>query len=112
MGTYCVHPFTRRIIDHLAVLQPLSPPPWQLIGAMAAGTDTTAVTPTRMLQVLATADDGEEIIDKLIEELCNDATSDDGELDATTGTGSGGASRVGILGAFPLLNAVLHETSR
>lgn len=38
--------------------------------------------------------------------------SDDEELDDTTGAGQGGASREGILGEFPLLDAVILETSR
>ena len=79
---------------------------------MFAGTDTTAVTLTRILQLLATADDGREIVASLLEELQNEATSDDNELDDTTGTGKGGASREGILSAFPLLDAVILEAFR
>ena len=79
---------------------------------MFAGTDTTAATLTRILQLLATADDGREIVASLLEELQNEATSDDNELDDTTGTGKGGASREGILSAFPLLDAVILEAFR
>ena len=81
-----------------------------MISALFAGTDTTAVTLTRLLQSIKTADDGEEIVEKLIEELSNDA-SNNVELDETLGTGSG-ASRAGILGAFPLLDAVILESFR
>eukprot|EP00903_Cladosiphon_okamuranus_P015049 g13922.t1 len=83
-----------------------------VITSLFAGTDTTAVTFPRVLQLLATADDGTAIVDKLIEELRNDATSDDDELDYTAETGSGGASRAGILGAFPLLDGVILEAFR
>ena len=83
-----------------------------MVLSLFAGTDTTAVTLTRVLQLLATADDGEEIVDKLIEELSSDAASDDDELDDTTGTGSGGASRAGIFAEFPLLDAVILEAFR
>lgn len=91
-----------------AVLYPLH----QVILSLFAGTDTTAVTLTRILQLLATADDGKEIVDKLVQELGNDVTSDDDELDDTTGTGRGGTSRAGILAAFPLLDAVILESFR
>ncbi len=74
--------------------------------------DTTSVTLTRMLQLLATADDGKEIVAGLRQELSNEAKGDNDELDDTTGTGKGGASREGILGAFPLLDAVILETFR
>ena len=88
-------------------------PSEQVITSINAGTDTTASTLTRMLQLLATADDGKEITASLRSELSNEATtSDDNELDDTTGTGKGGASREGILGAFPLLDAVILETFR
>lgn len=70
------------------------------------------MTLTRLLQLLGTAQDGKEIVDMLLQELSNDATSDDDELDDATGTGSGGASRAGIFGAFPLLDAVILETYR
>ena len=79
---------------------------------MFAGTDTTAVTLTRILQLLGTADDGKELVASLLEELKNEATSEDNELDDTTGTGKGGASREGILSAFPLLDAVILEAFR
>ncbi len=84
----------------------------QMILSLFAGTDTTAVQLTRMLQLLATADNGKEITASLRQELSNEATSDDDELDDTTGTGEGGASREGILGAFPLLDAVILEAFR
>ena len=73
-------------------------PPKQVVLSLLAGTDTTAVVLTRILQLLATADDREEIVNKLIQELRNDAASGDYALDDTTGTGSGGASSAGILG--------------
>ena len=84
----------------------------QVLLCLFAGADTTAVTLTRILQLLATAEDGKEMVARLLKEQRNEATSDDDELDDTTGTGKGGASREGILGAFPLLDAVIHEASR
>ena len=79
---------------------------------MFAGTDTTASALSRTLQLLATADDGKEIITSLRQELSNEATSsDDNELDDTTGS-KGDASRRGILDEFPLLDAVILETFR
>ncbi len=79
---------------------------------MFAGADTTAITLTRILQLLAAADDGKEIVASLLQEQRNEATSDDDELDDTTGVGKGGASREGILVAFPLLDAVILEAAR
>lgn len=87
-------------------------PSSQVMNILYAGTDTTAVTLTRALQLLATAEDGEDIVDKLRHELKNVATSDDDELDDTTGTGSGGASRAGIFHSFPLLDTIILETFR
>ena len=88
-------------------------PSKQVINSINAGTDTTASTLTRMLQLLATADDGKNIVATLRQELSNEAkTSDDNELDDTTGAGMGGASRKGILAEFPLLDAVILETFR
>ncbi len=83
-----------------------------MIGSLYGGTDTTAVTLARILQLLATADNGKGVIASLLQELSNEATSDDDELDDATGTGKGGASREGILGAFPLLDAVILEAFR
>lgn len=80
--------------------------------SLFAGTDTTSVTLTRVLQLLATADDGKDIIAKLRQELRNAARSDDDELDDSTGSGSGGASRAGIFASFPLLDAVILEAFR
>ena len=86
--------------------------PNQVINIMFAGTDTTASALSRTLQLLATADDGKEIITSLRQELSNEATSsDDNELDDTTGS-KGDASRRGILDEFPLLDAVILETFR
>eukprot|EP00903_Cladosiphon_okamuranus_P015051 g13924.t1 len=62
--------------------------------------------------LLATADDGKEIVEKLIQELRNDVTSNDDELDDTAGTGSSGASRAGTFEGFPLLDAVVLEVFR
>ena len=87
-------------------------PPKQVVLSLLAGTDTTAVTLTRILQLLATSDDREEIVDRLIQELRNDAVSDDDGLDDTAGTGSGSGSVAGILGEFPLLDAVILEAFR
>jgi len=84
----------------------------KVILSLFAGTDTTSVTLTRILQLLATADDGKEIVASLLRELRNEATSDDDELDDTTKTGKGGASREGVLSAFPLLDAVILEAFR
>eukprot|EP00903_Cladosiphon_okamuranus_P005807 g5752.t1 len=80
--------------------------------SLFAGTDSSAVSITRVLQLLATAVDGKDIVAELIQELRGDAKSDEDELDDTTGTGSGGASRAGILGAFPLLDAIILEAYR
>ena len=110
-----------RSID-LEPTHPAEPPPRadaetpypfkQVILSLFAGTDTTAVTLTRTLQLLATADNGKDIVAGLLQEFRNEATSDDDELDDTTGTGKGGASREGILSAFPLLDAVILEAFR
>jgi len=101
----------------------LPPRPWavtnykllpseQVILSLFAGEDTTAISIARILQLLATADEGKEIVASLLQEQRNEATSDDDQLDETAGTGKGGASREGILGAFPLLDAVILEAAR
>ncbi|CAN0034904.1 unnamed protein product [Scytosiphon promiscuus] len=81
-----------------------------VITSLFAGTDTTTSTITRALQLLAT--DGDDIIDKLRQELSNTARSDDSELENDTGSGSGVAARPGIFASFPLLHAVVLETFR
>ncbi|CAN0343968.1 unnamed protein product, partial [Hapterophycus canaliculatus] len=83
-----------------------------VILSLFAGTDTTSVTLTRVLQLLATADDGDDIVGKLRQELSNDASSDDDELDGSAGTSSSDASRAGIFAMFPLLDAVILEAFR
>lgn len=90
----------------------ITPSSVQVILSLFAGTDTTSMTLTRVLQHLATADDGKDIVIKLRQELSNAASSDDDELDDRTGTGSGGASRAGILATFPLLDVVILEAFR
>ena len=58
------------VVDHLVVSQLLSSPNLkQVILSLFAGTDTTAVTLTRLLQLLATADGGKEIVDRLLKSL-------------------------------------------
>ncbi|CAM9217969.1 unnamed protein product [Ectocarpus sp. 8 AP-2014] len=74
--------------------------------ALFGGIDTTSVTLTRMLQLLGTSEDGKEIMDQLIDELNNDATSGDIALEG------GAASSVGTLESLPLLEALVLESTR
>lgn len=84
----------------------------QVILSVFAAIDTTSVTLSRILQLLKTADDGNEIVDKLIQELSNVAKSNDDELDGDTEIDSDGASRTGIFREFPLLDAIVLESVR
>ncbi|CAM9885429.1 unnamed protein product [Ectocarpus sp. 4 AP-2014] len=74
--------------------------------ALFGGIDTTSVTLTRMLQLLGTAEDGKEVMDQLIDELNNDATSGDIALEG------GAAGSVGTLESLPLLDALVLESTR
>lgn len=82
----------------------------QVIFAIFAGYDTTAVSLTRMLQLLGSAD-GKTVVGQLLQELNKPVTVGDKQPVDSAGTPAGNAAK-GIFAAFPLLNAVALETSR
>lgn len=82
----------------------------QVIFALFAGFDTTSVTLARMLQLLGSAG-GKKVAEELVEEL-NHRTAVDGENTPGGASKSAERSSPGVFGAFPLLEAVVLESSR
>ncbi|CAM9562186.1 unnamed protein product [Ectocarpus sp. 12 AP-2014] len=71
--------------------------------AIFGGIDTTSVNLTRMLQLLGAAEDGKEVMDQVIDELNNDATSGNIALEGDA------AGSVGTLESLPLLKALVSS---
>lgn len=82
----------------------------QVIFALFAGFDTTSVTLARILQLLGSAG-GKKVAEELVEEL-NHRAPVDGESNQDGSAKSAGRSSPEVFGAFPLLEAVVLESSR
>lgn len=83
----------------------------QVIFGLFAGFDTTSVLLTRILQLLGSAK-GKNVAEELVGELNRLTAGDDDPIQDGGTTRSARKSPPGVFGAFPLLEAVVLETSR
>lgn len=84
---------------------------YQVVASLFAGYDTTTATLARVLQLLGSAD-SKHVIHQLVQELSGAAPTGKTVLKEGTENGKEDISTKGILGAFPLLDAIVHESYR